>query len=120
MKLSIGILAHNEADAIATLLQSLSQQSLLSEAGARCEASFLGVLGSPQVEHQTKRCKRPASTTSLNKGYSIEIIVVPNGCSDNTALITRNTLETLLFENDQALWNWKVCEVKEADRKSVV
>jgi glycosyltransferase involved in cell wall biosynthesis len=111
MKLSIGILAHNEANAmgfahaprIATLLQSLSQQSLL---------------------------------TSLNKGYSIEIIVVPNGCSDNTALISRNTLETFpkgyakryglplapggtsLFENDQALWNWKVCEVKEAGKSN--
>lgn len=93
MKLSIGILAHNEADAmgfahaprIATLLQSLSQQSLL---------------------------------TSLNKGYSIEIIVVPNGCNDNTSLIARDTLGKLTLEKDRALWNWKVCEVKEAGKSN--
>jgi glycosyltransferase involved in cell wall biosynthesis len=93
MKLSIGILAHNEANAmgeahaprIATLLQSLSQQSLL---------------------------------TSLNKGYLIEIIVVPNGCSDNTALIARDTLGKLTLEKDRALWNWKVCEVKEAGKSN--
>jgi glycosyltransferase involved in cell wall biosynthesis len=111
MKLSIGILAHNEANAIKTLLQSLSQQSLLSEAGA--------VLGSPQVVlKDTSSDKRPASRTSLNKGYSIEIIVVPNGCNDNTSLIARDTLGKLTLEEDRALWNWKVCEVKEAGKSN--
>jgi glycosyltransferase involved in cell wall biosynthesis len=56
--------------------------------------------------------------TSLNKGFSIEIIVVPNGCSDNTALIAHNTLKTLLQENDRALCNWQVCEVKEAGKSN--
>jgi glycosyltransferase involved in cell wall biosynthesis len=85
MKLSIGILAHNEANAIATLLQSLSQQSLL---------------------------------TNLSKRYLIEIVVVPNGCTDNTVAITHNTLKELSPEKKQTSWNWKVCEVAEAGKSN--
>ena len=104
MKLSIGILAHNEADAIATLLQSLSQQSLL---------------------------------TSLNQGYSIEIIVVPNGCTDNTVVIAHDTLAELSdaslranttrvypkvyplgLKRNKTSWNWKVCKVAEAGKSN--
>jgi glycosyltransferase involved in cell wall biosynthesis len=85
MKLSIGILAHNEADAIATLLQSLGQQSLL---------------------------------TNSHPEYSVEIIVVPNGCTDNTSAIANQTLEKLAPRRDQASWDWQVCEVAEAGKSN--
>ncbi|MGL6339448.1 MAG: glycosyltransferase [Waterburya sp.] len=89
MKLSIGILAHNESKAIANLLQSLSQQSLLN-----------------------------SLNTGLNQEHSVEIIVVPNGCSDNTAAIARQTLEALDPVGNQTAWNWQVREVIEAGKSN--
>jgi len=86
MKLSIGILAYNEADAIATLLESLGQQSLL--------------------------------TTNSNPEHSVEIIVVANGCTDNTSAIANQTLEKLSHKREQASWNWQVCEVDEAGKSN--
>ena len=85
MKLSIGILAHNESDSISVLLHTLCQQSLL---------------------------------TTANKEHIIEIIVVPNGCTDDTAFIARNTLEKLALQSDRASWKWKICEVKEAGKSN--
>ncbi len=84
MKLSIGILAHNESDLIADSLQSLGQQSLL---------------------------------TSLGEKHSVEIIVVANGCSDNTADLARNTLKQIGFIHQTSL-SWRVCEVKEAGKSN--
>jgi glycosyltransferase involved in cell wall biosynthesis len=89
MKLSIGILAHNESKAIANLLQSLSQQSLLSSVN-----------------------------TGLNQEHSVEIIVIPNGCSDNTAAIARQTLAELTSVANQTAWDWQVLEVKEAGKSN--
>ncbi|MFM2312001.1 MAG: hypothetical protein RLZZ04_1277 [Cyanobacteriota bacterium] len=89
MKLSIGILAHNESKAIANLLQCLSQQSLLS-----------------------------SENTGLNQEHFVEIIVVPNGCSDNTAAIARQTLEELTSVANQTTWNWQVREVIEAGKSN--
>ena len=84
MKLSIGILAHNESGSIEVLLQSLSQQSLLTDAN---------------LKHQ------------------VEIVVVPNGCTDDTAIVARNTLSKLV-EYSQASWTWQVCEVEEAGKSN--
>jgi glycosyltransferase involved in cell wall biosynthesis len=85
MKLSIGILAYNEASAIANLLQSLGQQSLL---------------------------------TNSHPEHSVEIIVVPNGCTDNTSAIANQTLEKLAPQREQATWDWQVCEVAEAGKSN--
>lgn len=84
MKLSIGILAHNESDLIAASLQSLGQQSLL---------------------------------TSLDEKHSVEIIIVANGCSDNTADVARNTLKQIEITHPTSL-SWRVCEVKEAGKSN--
>ena len=85
MKLSIGVLAHNESNSISVLLQTLCLQSLL---------------------------------TTANKEHIIEIIVVPNGCTDNTAFIARNTLEKLALQSGRASWKWKICEVQEAGKSN--
>lgn len=85
MKLSIGILAHNESDSISILLDSVSRQSLL---------------------------------TSLNREHEVEIIIVTNGCTDNTAAIARSTLAKLTIESNQASWKWKVREVEEAGKSN--
>ncbi|MEI8139611.1 MAG: glycosyltransferase [bacterium] len=63
MKISIGIMAWNESEIIATSLTSLFEQSLLKHL--------------------------------LTRNVCLEIIVVPNGCSDNTEEIARTTLGTL-------------------------
>jgi glycosyltransferase involved in cell wall biosynthesis len=84
MKLSIGILAHNESKAIANLLQSLSQQSILN---------------------------------GLNKEYTVEIIVVPNGCSDDTAAVTYQTLSAI-NSGVKTVWDWQVREVVEAGKSN--
>jgi glycosyltransferase involved in cell wall biosynthesis len=63
MKISIGILAHNESALISIMLDSLFQQSLL---------------------------QKPNSNIEI-----IEILVIPNGCTDNTAEVATNTLQEL-------------------------
>ncbi|MEL7079081.1 MAG: glycosyltransferase family A protein [Cyanobacteria bacterium J06648_1] len=85
MKLSIGILAYDESDSIAVLLDSLCQQSIFIDS---------------------------------DPAYAVEIIVVPNGCSDNTAAIARKTLEKLASKSNQASWQWKVCEVEAAGKSN--
>lgn len=93
MKLSIGILAHNESDSIAILLHSLYQQSLF---------------------------------TCLNSNHNIEVIIVPNGCTDDTTLVAQNTVKELTKRADQlvtsgnnaSLLTWKVCEVEEAGKSN--
>lgn len=45
---------------------------------------------------------------------AIEIVVVPNGCSDDTAAISRATLEELVKPSLHTNVNWRVCEVEQA------
>ncbi|MEL6928435.1 MAG: glycosyltransferase [Cyanobacteria bacterium J06600_6] len=85
MKLSIGILAHNESNSIEPLLRSLCQQSLLTDA---------------------------------NHKYQVEVIVVPNGCTDDTTIVSRQALEKLAIESSQQSFTWKVCEVAEAGKSN--
>jgi glycosyltransferase involved in cell wall biosynthesis len=63
MLITIGILAHNEADRIRTALESLFAQSVFSE---------------------------PADAGDLLRWH---VVVVPNGCTDDTAQIARKALQ---------------------------
>jgi glycosyltransferase involved in cell wall biosynthesis len=49
---------------------------------------------------------------------NIEIIAVPNGCTDNTAEICRITLEKLAKESPHSRVYWKVCEVEQAGKSN--
>lgn len=83
MKVSIGILAHNEASSIRRTLQSLLQQSLFQ--------SFQMTPNTPPIE--------------------LEIIGVPNGCSDNTAAIMHDTLSHIAPSAADHTLTWKICEL---------
>lgn len=83
MKISIGVLAHNESASISKMLNSLWQQSLFQE---------------------------------HNSSETIEIIIVPNGCSDDTAEIAKLTLEQLVKQCVHTDINWKVCEVEQSGK----
>ena len=85
MKLSIGILAHDESDSIAVVLDSLCQQSIFT------------------------------NSTPVDV---IEIIVVPNGCNDQTAAIARKTLAQLALASKKVSWRWQVYEVKQAGKSN--
>lgn len=74
MKISIGILAWNEAESIHTTIHSVLSQSLISDPN--------------QTDHQ------------------IEIICVPNGCSDNTAEAARKA-----FSEASPTVHWRVEEL---------
>lgn len=80
MKLSIGILAYNEADSISITLHSLFQQSLFNQP---------------------------------HSNQDIEVVVVPNGCTDNTAAISKDTLQELVKSSTHPNICWKVCEVEQ-------
>ncbi|HEY9768794.1 MAG TPA: glycosyltransferase family 2 protein [Coleofasciculaceae cyanobacterium] len=85
MKLSIGILAHNEADSLPILLRSLWQQSWLQD---------------------------------LNRENFVEIIVIPNGCTDNTAEVAQEILTKLATKANPDLLQWKVCQVNEPGKSN--
>lgn len=65
MHVTIGVLAHNEASAIGATLRSLLRQSVFTE---------------PETPSQD---------------FQYEVLVVPNGCSDNTAEVASGILEEL-------------------------
>ena len=92
MKISIGILAHNEVISIHKTLKSLFQQSLFK-----------------------------------NRNHTIEIICVPNGCSDTTADRCREVLTQLVEDINQDaapdyLLNitWKVCELAQPGKPNAL
>ncbi|MBD2167390.1 glycosyltransferase [Calothrix membranacea FACHB-236] len=80
MKISIGILAYNEANCISATLQSLFAQSVFQ---------------------------------AVDSNTAIEVVVVPNGCTDETAEIARTTLQNLVQSTANPAVSWNVCEVKE-------
>jgi glycosyltransferase involved in cell wall biosynthesis len=85
MKISIGILAYNEAASIDLTLKSLFQQSLLDDG---------------------------------NSQYSIEIVVVPNGCRDDTAAVSRTILTGLTQNCPHPNLQFSVCEVTQAGKSN--
>lgn len=84
MKISIGMLAYNEAQRISATLHSLFQQSLFTE--------------------------------DIVNNLEIELIVVPNGCQDNTSVVASNTLSKLVKFNCKTAISWQICEVAEAGK----
>jgi glycosyltransferase involved in cell wall biosynthesis len=73
LNISIGILAYNEADSIALALSSLFQQSIFQQS-----------ISQQSIFQQ-----------SIFQQHSIEVVVVPNGCTDSTATIAQDTLKQL-------------------------
>jgi glycosyltransferase involved in cell wall biosynthesis len=85
MKITVGILAYNEAETISKLLHSLCKQSLFQD----------------------------FSTDKI-----IEVVVVANGCTDNTSLVARESLEKIAKELDSDFFQWQACEVEEAGKSN--
>ncbi|NEQ67141.1 MAG: glycosyltransferase [Symploca sp. SIO2D2] len=48
----------------------------------------------------------------------IEIVVVPNGCTDDTAIVAKNTLKELITPSLHSNIEWRVCEVEEAGKSN--
>ena len=88
MLISIGILAHNEAENIESTLASLFQQTALRHP----------IPGVADVEW--------------------EVIVVPNGCSDDTAARARQVLSRELAASGTDKVSWKVHELEQAGKSN--
>ena len=88
MFISIGILAWNEEDVIEATLTSLFQQSALQ------------------------------GSTSALPDSEWEIIVVPNGCTDDTAAIARRVLKNLVSHVDSQKIAFAVHELKEPGKSN--
>ena len=88
MLISIGILAWNEEDVIATTLSSLFRQSAF-----QAEKNDL-----PDTEW--------------------EIIVVPNGCSDNTSAIAQRVLTDLVAQQRDQKITFSIYELQEAGKSN--
>ncbi|NER80223.1 MAG: glycosyltransferase family 2 protein [Leptolyngbya sp. SIO1D8] len=88
MNISFGILAHNEAKSIGNLLRSLLNQDLISKCA------------------------------SGSKYESLEIVVIPNGCTDSTATLSENILKEFFKEEQYSNVTWRVCEIKEPGKSN--
>jgi hypothetical protein len=88
MLISIGILAWNEERAIERTLRSLFQQTALQ-----------GV--SPDLA-----------------GWAWEIVVVPNGCTDDTAGVSHRVLAELVTGVNRREISWRVCELEESGKSN--
>jgi glycosyltransferase involved in cell wall biosynthesis len=88
MLISIGILAWNEADVIEATLASLFEQTAL---------------------------RGPVGDVA---GATWEIVVVPNGCSDDTAAVAGRTLANLVAAGGRSDISWAVREVAEAGKSN--
>jgi glycosyltransferase involved in cell wall biosynthesis len=87
MKISIGILAHNESALISIMLDSLFQQSLLQKPALNIE--------------------------------NIEILVIPNGCTDNTAEVATETLQKLSHKYSiSSKVQWQVKELQQPGKSN--
>jgi len=84
-KISMGILAYNEAMLLPKMLHSLFQQSLF---------------------------------TQPNPNLHIEIVVIPNGCTDETAKVATNTLNLLVKPTVHTNLNWRICEVQQPGKSN--
>jgi hypothetical protein len=84
MRISIGILAHNESCTVGKTILSLASQSLLQRDCAGVEA--------------------------------IQVVCVPNGCSDDTASVARESLARLLTEVENPLLSTGVHELERAGK----
>jgi glycosyltransferase involved in cell wall biosynthesis len=84
---SLGIMAWNEEDAIATALTSLLEQSVFALLAAR--------------------------------GERAEIVVLPNGCTDRTADVARETIERLHAQHPHPdAFTARVCELEQPGRNN--
>lgn len=83
MKISVGILAYNEADCIEETIRSLLAQSVFQH-------------------------------PYLN--YTFEIIVVPNGCTDDTSSVSYQALIELTSSIPDSYLSWQVREVVQAGK----
>ncbi|CAD0227952.1 glycosyltransferase family 2 protein [Planktothrix agardhii] len=82
-KISLGILAYNEALVIPITLESLFKQTLFTES---------------------------------NPNWEIEIIVIPNGCQDDTALVAETNLKNLFSPTLYPDLHWQVHEIEQAGK----
>jgi glycosyltransferase involved in cell wall biosynthesis len=110
--ISIGILAYNEANTIGTSLASLFQQSLF-QPEQRQSAPADPWQAAAQASTPTGTT---APTPVLDRPLSIELIIVPNGCTDETAAIAQHTLERLALTAPHV--TWRVCELAEAGKSN--
>jgi glycosyltransferase involved in cell wall biosynthesis len=51
-----------------------------------------------------------------NANIEIEVVVVPNGCTDDTAAIAQTTLQELEKSSNNPSISWRICEVEEAGK----
>lgn len=100
LRIGIGILAYNEASSIQTTLTSLFEQSIFNKIDK--------VQASSGEENKS----------DLHPDLIIEIVVVPNGCTDDTAAVTKMTLEKLVANSACPDLSWQVHETEKAGKSN--
>jgi glycosyltransferase involved in cell wall biosynthesis len=71
------------------------------------------------IDETLKSLLKQSLFNKANADYDvIEILVVPNGCTDETAEVATKTLKELVNKSDYPEVQWKVCEVEQAGKSN--
>lgn len=81
----------------------------------------IGILAyneSNSIANLLKSLSHQSLFTRNSQKHDIEIVIVPNGCTDDTTKVAYDAFKQLELQLETSFWQWKICEVEEAGKSN--